>query len=371
MTAGPPKWSAALVAGARPNFMKVAPLYRALLHDGLIEPRIVHTGQHYDHEMSASFFDALDLPEPFAHLGVKTDSAAAFVGQTIAQFSEFLAEHRPDIVIVVGDVSSTLACAIAARHARIPLAHVEAGLRSFDRDMPEETNRVVVDHLSDLLFVSEPSGLENLKSEGIPESRVFYVGNLMIDSLVYILDRLEKAPTQEAEPTITVTFHRPSNVDNQDRLEKIVEVLEGLSSMGRVVFPVHPRTGHKLREFGLMTRLENRASITLAPPQNYKDFVALLDRSALVVTDSGGIQEETSFLGAPCITLRENTERPATIALGTNRLAALEPDSVLRAAAKIIAEGRPPGRCEIPRWDGNAAARTSAELARFLSASAG
>lgn len=369
MIAAIPRWSAALVVGARPNFMKVAPLHKALQRDGLIEPRIVHTGQHYDHEMSAAFFDVLNMPQPFAHLEVKTDSVAAFIGQTITRFGEFLDEYCPDLVVVVGDVASTLACSIAARVAKTPLAHVEAGLRSFDRSMPEETNRVIVDHLSDILFVSEPSGLQNLRAEGIPNDRVSYVGNLMIDLLVYIRDQLDGALLEkQTGSTITATFHRPSNVDTPDCLEKIVEVLEGLSSLGQVVFPVHPRTEHKLKEFGLLQRLEKRPSITVTPPLNYKDFIALLSRSALVVTDLGASRKESTFLCVPCITLRENTERPATITMGTNQLASLQPETILRTAERLIAKGRRQQlHCEIPLWDGNAASRTSAELARFLS----
>lgn len=349
------------VVGARPNFMKVAPIHRALAASGVVQSIIVHTGQHYDERMSEVFFRQLELPEPDIYLGVGSGSHAQQTARVMVEFEKVVQEEKPDVVIVVGDVNSTLACSLVASKCHIPVAHVEAGLRSNDRRMPEEINRIVTDSISDLLFVTEQSGLDNLEREGVSRDKVHFVGNVMIDSLLHfrekasqsqILEQLGLRPSQYA----LVTMHRPSNVDAPETLEAIVETLESLASSCPVVFPVHPRTLARTREFGLADRLHAIKNLVLQEPLGYLEFLRLMEKAAVVVTDSGGIQEETTCLGIPCLTIRESTERPITIEMGTNELLPLVPSRIASRATALMQSGATSGRVP-PKWDGHAAER--------------
>jgi UDP-N-acetylglucosamine 2-epimerase (non-hydrolysing) len=353
-----------VVAGARPNFMKVAPILRVLKdRGGALAARLVHTGQHYDPGMSDVFFQQLGIPKPDRCLNVGSGTHAAQTGRIMAAFEEHLlqAEPRSAGVVVVGDVNSTMAAALVAVKLGIPVAHVEAGLRSFDRTMPEEINRVVTDAVADLLLVSEPAGEENLRREGIPAGRIVYVGNVMIDSLVRELPeakalRLPDSLKLEVEGYCLVTIHRPANVDEPDRLARTVELLEWVSERLPVVFPLHPRTKARLVETGLIDRLRARPALRCLEPVGYRESVALMAGSRFVLTDSGGIQEETSYLGVPCLTLRASTERPVTVDLGTNTVVGDEPANA-RALVEDILRRRYKKGGPIPGWDGAAAPR--------------
>jgi UDP-N-acetylglucosamine 2-epimerase (non-hydrolysing) len=349
------------VAGARPNFMKVAPILRELTQRGRpLHGELIHTGQHYDYEMSGVFFEQLGLPKPEAFLNVGSAPHGVQTGRIMIAFEEHLLSRaeRPRSVVVVGDVNSTMACALVAVKHRIPVVHVEAGLRSFDREMPEEINRLVTDAVSDLLLVSEPAGLENLRREGIPDSRIRYVGNVMIDTLVHQLPAA-KALGMPAALGLTpgayaiVTLHRPSNVDDDQRLRELAGLVGELAARMPVVFPVHPRTEKRIEELGLRDSL---GSTRLSAPLGYREFLGLMESARLAVTDSGGIQEETTFLGVPCVTLRLNTERPVTITQGTNRLAG-EDLAVARRFIDEIMAGQGTNPLPIDGWDGRAAAR--------------
>jgi UDP-N-acetylglucosamine 2-epimerase (non-hydrolysing) len=359
-----------VIAGARPNFMKVAPILRELeRRASALRPLLVHTGQHYDAAMSDVFFDELRIRKPDVHLGIGSGPHGAQTARILAAYEEHLLQQnpRPVGVVVVGDVNSTMACTLAAVKLGIPVAHVEAGLRSFDRTMPEEINRLVTDVLADLLLVSEPSGLENLMREGMPEQRVKLVGNVMIDTLVNELDaaRALEMPARVCGGAkyVYVTLHRPSNVDERGRLSEVVGLLERIANVAVVVFPVHPRTRQRLREFGLEARLADTKNVRLLEPQGYRESLGLIAGSAAVLTDSGGIQEETSFLGVPCLTLRPNTERPVTVKLGTSTIVGddLEAahEAVRAALAGTYKKGEP-----IPMWDGRASERIVDELVR-------
>jgi UDP-N-acetylglucosamine 2-epimerase (non-hydrolysing) len=359
-----------LVAGARPNFMKVAPVLRAMgAAAGPLCPRLVHTGQHYDEGMSAVFFRDLGIGEPDVSLGVGSGTHGQQTARILAAYEEHLlkASPRPAAVVVVGDVNSTMACTLAAVKLRIPVAHVEAGLRSFDRSMPEEVNRVVTDALADLLLVSEPAGEENLRREGIAEGRIRYVGNVMIDTLVRELPaaRAMEVPSRLGLPAagfLYVTLHRPSNVDDPARLALVVEMLRGLGGRLPVVFPVHPRTRERLRAAGLEASLSTAPGVRLLEPLGYRESLGLMAASRLVLTDSGGVQEETSHLGVPCLTLRPNTERPVTVSLGTNTVVGEEIERVEPLVDEVLA-GRYRKPQPIPGWDGHAAERIVAALA--------
>ncbi len=350
------------VVGARPNFMKVAPLHRELAkHSDRVRHLICHTGQHYDEKMSKIFFDDLELPQPDIYLGVGSGSHAEQTAKIMVAFEQVLLEHKPDLVIVVGDVNSTLACSVTAAKLHIPVAHVEAGLRSFDRDMPEEINRMVTDVIADYLFVTEQAGLDNLKHEGVADEKVFFVGHVMIDSLVHYRAKAATSPVME-EFGLTprgytlVTLHRPSNVDTRENLELILGIFEELQSETRFIFPVHPRTRARIAEFGLSERVQAIGSLTLCDPIGYLDFLRLMDNAALVLTDSGGIQEETTYLQVPCITLRESTERPITAEIGSNEVVGLNAAlAVEKSRAALNGNGK---RGSIPvLWDGSAAHR--------------
>lgn len=356
--------------GGRPNFMKVAPVHKALLENGGFRSMIVHTGQHYDREMSEVFFRQLELPEPDLYLGVGSGSHAWQTAKIMTSFEGVVLRERPDLVVVFGDMNSTLACSLVATKCHVKVAHVEAGLRSRDRRMPEEINRIVTDSLSDLLFVTEKSGLENLRAEGVELGKVHFVGNVMIDSLVRFREKTSKTRILEdlrliPNRFILMTMHRPSNVDTEAGLRDLVRLLESVTALGRLVFPVHPRTLKRFGEFRLKDRVERMENLTLLEPLGYLDFLRLMENAALLITDSGGIQEETTFLRVPCLTLRETTERPVTIELGTNELFPLDAEQVGRRTAQILAGDRKKGEIP-PRWDGRAAERIVEVLARAL-----
>jgi UDP-N-acetylglucosamine 2-epimerase (non-hydrolysing) len=348
------------VVGARPNFVKIAPLVRALRGSKAFEPALLHTGQHYDEAMSGSFFEELDIPRPDLDLGVGSASHARQTGEIMIRFEEALRRFEPDWVVVVGDVNSTVACTLVAAKLGVRVAHVEAGLRSFDRTMPEEINRVVTDALADLLLTPSPDADENLSREGVSPSRVRRVGNIMIDTLCEQLDAARGSGTLsrlglEPRSYTYVTLHRPSNVDARETLEPIVGALVEAAHRRRVVFPVHPRTRASLLEHGLLRRLSEEPGVTLLEPLGYRASLALTDGARCVVTDSGGLQEETTFLGVPCLTLRPNTERPITIRQGTNRLTRLE--TLARDLQAIETRGDDVSHSPPELWDGQTAER--------------
>jgi len=354
------------VCGARPNFMKVAPLVDALRRTAGVQAFLVHTGQHYDERMSRSFFGDLGIPEPDVNLEVGSCSHAVQTAEVMKRFEPVCTEHRPDWVVVVGDVNSTLAAALTACKLGVRVAHVEAGLRSFDRTMPEEINRVLTDAASDLLFVTEPSGVENLRREGIADQKVHLVGNVMIDTLLrsraraensLILRDLELRTRQYA----VVTLHRPSNVDERHSFGGILEALQTIAQDMPVIFPIHPRSRKNLESLGLAQRVTKHGGLRLLEPLGYLDFLKLMTDAAVVLTDSGGIQEETTILGVPCLTLRNNTERPITITQGTNHLAGTTTQGILDAYHAI--RQRPASAVRAPDlWDGHAAERIVAAL---------
>jgi UDP-N-acetylglucosamine 2-epimerase (non-hydrolysing) len=345
------------VAGARPNFMKIAPLLRELRAREGFEPILVHTGQHYDAAMSKSFFRDLGIPEPDLNLGVGSGSHGAQTAQVLQLMEEVLVERRPDVVLVVGDVNSTLAATLAAVKLGIPVGHVEAGLRSFDRSMPEEINRILTDSISEWLFVTEPAGVENLKREGVADEKIHLVGNVMIDTLQAHLTRARELDTLERlglEPRTyaVLTLHRPSNVDDPESLRRLFAVLEEIDQRIPIVFPVHPRT----RDAIARLLSGEPPSLHMLDPLGYLEFLRLMADARLVLTDSGGIQEETTVLGVPCLTLRENTERPITVTDGTNAIVGTDPAVIRAEVDKILAGENRPGR--IPDgWDGSAAGR--------------
>jgi len=348
------------VAGARPNFVKIAPLHRAFGQYTDMHPQIVHTGQHYDFAMSGIFFEQLGIPQPDHFLGVSPGSPATQTAEIMGAFEKVMRVEMPDLILVVGDVTSTLACALVAAQMQVAVAHVEAGLRSRDRTMPEELNRILTDALSDHLFVTEQAGVDNLLCENIDPSRIHLVGNVMIDSLVRFRDRIGdfslcRQSGAGSEPYMLVTMHRPGNVDHPGGLRKIAGMLEMLGTCWNVVFVVHPRTARNMTHFGI--DLEKLTSITMLPPQGYVEFLGLMRHSTVVITDSGGVQEETTFLGIPCITLRNSTERPITVACGTNYLLPdFNAQKVWDTLAKILARDANPHSIP-PLWDGHAAQR--------------
>ncbi len=358
------------VAGARPNFMKIAPLMEAYRRCKEIEPILVHTGQHYDEKMSALFFRELEIPEPDINLGVGSGSHAVQTAEIMRGFEKVVLDFKPDAVLVVGDVNSTIACGLVAVKLGVRLVHVEAGLRSRDRSMPEEINRVLTDSISDLLFCTESAGQENLLGEGVPAERIFLVGNVMIDTLLRhrrkaeasaILAELELAAGRYA----VLTLHRPSNVDDPQVLCGLLEAVDVVQRDMPIVFPVHPRTRANLARMGLQGRVEAMRNLRLIDPAGYLDFLKLTSCARLVLTDSGGIQEETTILKVPCITLRESTERPATASVGSNHIAGTQPERILAAYRAAMAED--PATYQVPPlWDGRAAERIADILAQKL-----
>jgi len=358
------------VVSARPNFMKVAPVYRAIARRGDLAQLIVHTGQHYDLNMSGVFFDDLSLPAPDIHLGVGSGSHAEQTARTMVGLEQAWVAERPSLVSVVGDTNGAVSAALVAAKMGILVAHVEAGLRSFDRRMPEEINRVVVDHISDLLFTPSPDANDNLAREGVDPRRVHHVGNVMIDTLLGSVDRAKRLPILRELGLVSgeyavCTLHRPSNVDDVDRLAGLVEAVAVVSGRLPIVFPVHPRTGKALEHPRARAVLDRAADLRLIPPAAYLEFLALTSQARLVLTDSGGLQEECTVLGVPCLTLRDNTERPITVEQGTNTVVGTDPAVIRRAAVEVLDGAVKKGR--VPQlWDGHTAERIAEVFERAL-----
>ena len=359
------------VAGARPNFMKIAPLMEAFNASDAIDPFLVHTGQHYDERMSDLFFRQLGIPEPNVNLGVGSASHAAQTAHIMTAFEPVVLEQKPDVVLVVGDVNSTIACGLVAAKLGVKLVHVEAGLRSFDRTMPEEINRVLTDSISDLLFCSESSGVENLRAEGVPEEKILLVGNVMIDTLLKNRAKADESTVLDdmgldAGGYAVLTLHRPANVDDPVVFGRILDALEVIQADLPIVFPAHPRTTKNIDAAGFGDRVTAMAGLRIIEPVGYLDFLKLTSSARLVLTDSGGIQEETTILKVPCLTLRENTERPSTVDVGSNRIVGTQTAAILDAYREIASgQGRPPG--VPPLWDGHAAERIAGHLVERLS----
>ena len=362
------------VVGDRPNFMKIAPIMRALQEHGKnINPILVHTGQHYDEAMNDTFFEQLEIPQPDIHLEVGSGSHAIQTAEIMKQFELVIEKEKPDAILVVGDVNSTIACALVASKLGVRVIHVEAGLRSYDRTMPEEINRILTDQLSSLLFTTEKEAEQNLAKEGISGDRVRFVGNVMIDTLFYNLEKTEKVKDILLRNNLNfkldngfgiITLHRPSNVDNLDVLKDLIRTLSDISKQLPLIFPVHPRTIQKIEDANLKSLLESE-NIICTGPLPYLDLLGLMRNANMVLTDSGGIQEETTALGIPCITMRENTERPITITDGTNTLVGIERQKILDAANDVFADGGKAGH--VPElWDGHAAERIVSELIQWL-----
>ena len=368
------------IVGARPNFMKIAPLMRAYKqYNDSINPVLVHTGQHYDETMSKTFFEQLDIPRPDINLGVGSGSHAEQTAKIMMSFEKLIKDEKPDIVLVVGDVNSTMACTITAAKFGIKTVHVEAGLRSFDMTMPEEINRKVTDSICDYLFTTEESANKNLRNEGVKEERIFFVGNVMIDTLAYYLDKIKDMPlpfrglTQNNSTDIdgiveknyaTLTMHRPSNVDDRSVLEGIFFALEKIQKDIPIVFPMHPRTRKNIDHFGLSGKVSGMRNLIITEPIGYFEFLRLNKTAKFILTDSGGLQEETTYLRIPCLTLRENTERPVTIDVGTNVLVGSDPDTILDEYGKIMNGNFKKGRTPF-LWDGHAAERIVEQLAEL------
>jgi len=356
------------IVGARPNLPKIAPLIREMQRHPEIEPVLVHTGQHYDEALSDIFFRQMGIPTPHVNLEVGSGSHAAQTAEVLKRVEPVLIEQQPDLVLVVGDVNSTMAVSLAAVKLGIPVAHVEAGLRSFDRSMPEEINRVLTDALADFLFVTEEDAIQHLLKEGRPRESIYLVGNVMIDALRHFLPVAQKSRIGEDldlknaanwQRFGVLTLHRPSNVDSTEKLAEILGAIDAIAAQIPVIFPVHPRTQQRLTQAGIKTHPQ----LKLIPPVGYLDFLCLLSKATLVLTDSGGIQEETTALGVPCLTLRENTERPITISEGTNLLIGTDPAKILVAAQHILVGKGKAGRIP-PFWDGHAAERIVEVLLR-------
>jgi len=374
------------VVGARPNFMKVAPLHRAIKNLPGWTSKIVHTGQHFDAKMSDVFFTQLELPTPDFFMGIGGGSHTEVTAKIMLAFEKIVETEKPDLIIVVGDVTSTLACTLVAIKMGIPLAHVEAGLRSGDRTMPEEINRILTDSVANYLFVTEQSGLDHLKREGVPDEKVFFTGNVMIDSLVRYQEKaksstiLEELGLQATDlenrrdisqlyetEYIVMTMHRPANVDTESGLRSILELIELSTAKTKVVFPIHPRTRSNMAKFGLEDTLTQNKNLILTEPLGYLEFIQLMTHAKAILTDSGGIQEETTYLGIPCLTFRDSTERPITVTMGTNQLLAdLNPKITFAALEEILAGHHKKGQIP-PLWDGHAAERIAENLFNLFS----
>ncbi|MGH8672379.1 MAG: non-hydrolyzing UDP-N-acetylglucosamine 2-epimerase [Burkholderiales bacterium] len=374
MTTGAQTGSVLCVVGARPNFMKIAPIMAAFAAQPQpVFAKLVHTGQHYDGAMNDQFFEALDIPRPDINLDVGSASHAIQTADIMRRFEPVIDAEQPRAILVVGDVNSTIACALVAAKKQVPVIHVEAGLRSFDRTMPEEVNRVLTDQISDLLFITEESARANLLREGILDERIHFVGNVMIDTLYHNLARAVPArdtlvaldESRWIRGYAVLTLHRPSNVDDKPVLRKLLEVVRQIGEQLPVVFPLHPRTKARVEEFGLSTLLSAPEVLTL-PPLGYLHMLGLTREARLVMTDSGGLQEETTALGVPCITLRNNTERPITVEHGTNSVVGQDPVRILSAAHDILSNGGKSGRIPV-YWDGKASQRIKQVLNSWLS----
>jgi UDP-N-acetylglucosamine 2-epimerase (non-hydrolysing) len=349
------------IVGARPNFMKIAPIHRLMQLSKKIEPILLHTGQHYDRKMSKVFFDDLEMPEPQIYLGIGSGSHAEQTGKIMIELEKVMLELQPDLILVVGDVNSTLAASLVASKLHIPVAHVEAGLRSFDRAMPEEINRVVTDSVAEMLFVTEESGEQNLLSEGVSKDKIFFVGNVMIDSLLNFQKKARNSKilhqlNLEHRSFALVTLHRPSNVDSPEAMAKILKAFEKIEKKIKIIFPIHPRTKKMIEQLDLGERINLNENFTMVDPLGYLDFLCLMENAAFLLTDSGGIQEETTVLGIPCITMRENTERPITVDLGTNVIVGMNTEKIIRESFKILSGKFKTGQIP-PLWDGKAAQR--------------
>lgn len=349
------------IVGARPNFMKIAPIHKRMLANSALQPILVHTGQHYDTAMSHVFFAELGLPEPDIYLGIGSGSHGEQTARLVLDLEKVMLQQKPDLVVVVGDVNSTMAAAIDAAKLGIPIAHVEAGLRSFDRSMPEEINRIVTDSLAQYLFVTEESGTQNLLREGISAEQIHFVGNVMIDTLMSHKDKAMSSNVVaelglEEYAYLLVTLHRPSNVDTDAGLSMILKALRKLQEDIAVVFPIHPRTRKMIEAYGLSGYIGSMRNLRLIEPLGYADFLRLMHDACAVLTDSGGIQEETTALGVPCITVRHNTERPVTVSLGTNTLVGQDPEKIVSITREAI-NGQPKQGTMPPLWDGRAAER--------------
>lgn len=349
------------IVGARPNFMKIAPIQRLMQASNKLEAILIHTGQHYDEKMSRSFFEDLELPEPDLYLGVGSGTHAQQTAAVMIELEKAVLELKPDLVLVVGDVNSTLAAAVVASKLHLPIAHVEAGLRSFDRAMPEEINRIVTDTVAEFLFVTEESGRLNLLNEGIDPQKIYFVGNVMIDSLLYYRPKAEQSTilnelNLDSIPYALLTLHRPSNVDLPETFEQIIDALSKIQQELPIIFPIHPRTQKMIRQFNLEKKIAEMKNFNMIDPLGYLDFLKLMSKSAFVITDSGGIQEETTVLSIPCLTLRENTERPSTVELGTNIIVGMNPDRIIKESFNIINGHGKPGQIP-PLWDGKTAER--------------
>ena len=355
------KLNVMLVAGARPNFMKVAPVWRALQSSRRLKPVMIHTGQHYDFLMSDVFFRELGLPKPKVCLKVGSGTHAAQTSKILSGLEKIFLKDKPALVCVFGDVNSTVAAALAAAKLRIPVAHIEAGLRSGDRSMPEEINRVLTDRLADLLFVTEPSGVRNLKKEGMPTSKIFHVGNVMIDTLFYHLPHIRRSSILRKlclKPKAygVLTLHRPGNVDSRTSLRRILHILKAVTSRVPLMYPIHPRSRKKIAAAGLWRDFKNLPDLRVIDPLGYTDFMKLTAEAAFVLTDSGGVQEESTALGVPCLTMRENTERPVTIKEGMNCLVGTDLKKIIAATDRALSKKRV--KIRSPRfWDGKAAER--------------
>lgn len=360
------------VVGARPNFMKVAPIHRAfsMLYSESVQHSICHTGQHYDSKMSDAFFQDLEMPEPKYFLGAGGGSHAEQTAKIMVEFEKIILAEKPDLVLVVGDVNSTIACSLSAKKLHIPVAHVEAGLRSFDRTMPEEINRIATDAITDYFFITEQSGLDHLRKEGHNDEQLFFVGNTMIDSLHYALPKAKESTILSElglidTSYVLMTIHRPSNVDDPTQLEILLNIFAKLSEHKTVVFPVHPRTRKNIEQSNLASIIEGKPHIKLIEPQGYISFLSLMMNAEYVMTDSGGIQEETTALGVPCITLRTTTERPSTVELGTNIL--IQPiKSEIESAIEGIIAGEKKRGVTPPLWDGKASERITSIISDIL-----
>ncbi len=357
-----------LIAAARPNFMKIAPLYHALRATTWCEPRIIHTGQHYDANMSDTFFVDLAMPEPFCHLNVGSGSHAEQTGNVMIEYEKIALADKPDAVVVAGDVNSTVACAMVCAKLWIKVIHLEAGLRSGDRRMPEEVNRVMTDAISDLLWTPSPDGDENLLAEGVAPERIERIGNIMLDSYEMLKHRIVASGARAGfgltqGDYAVVTLHRPSNVDERSTLAPLVDELISVAGVLPILFAVHPRTRNKLTEFGLLDKLTSAAGVTLCEPLSYIEFMNLVSEARMVISDSGGVQEETTYLKIPCLTVRENTERPITVTQGTNRL--ISPSEVRAQVDDVLGSAAQSTRCP-DLWDGKTAVRAAASLARLL-----